>query len=261
MDRTLNFFVTTTIVAIGLFIVPSQVLSSDKSQLLSESNIEQKNADRAAKNSLKKAWDNFLKGDINYTESKLEFLQSNPNIDFKFSVINKTTFAYPNKFYSEITFVKSDRSIGDKYIIISDGDRVWTYSPELRQYSVNEFEEYKNNKTNLRYMGFSGMFNMSDLDARKEISLNLASDVKQTRIDDSKDRVYERKLKDFLLTMYINPINDTLKFIKMSGKVQKRDFSYSEEILIRNNFTLVSKDKFTFSRSQRKPCRFTAGSL
>lgn len=74
---------------------------------------------------------NFFRGDRAETESALEIKGTSPSLIFQVYLQVNTIVQSPQRFRSEIVFRDPGGAVGHRYLVISDGDRVWTSNTEF----------------------------------------------------------------------------------------------------------------------------------
>lgn len=89
------------------------------------------------------------------TESELEFSASKAGASFHFREHLKITAKRPGKFTSEVTLLPATGESGPitKYLVTSDGQKVLTYQPGARQYSIVPVSVFNGNNDDMTTLG------------------------------------------------------------------------------------------------------------
>ncbi|NES83741.1 MAG: tetratricopeptide repeat protein [Moorea sp. SIO2B7] len=91
---------------------------------------------------LAKTVNNLFSSDRHQTESEMQITIAEPDKALIFNLQVKTIIQSPNLFRSEIILLESGEPV-QKFILVSDGEKVWNYSPDLKQYAVTDYESFR----------------------------------------------------------------------------------------------------------------------
>jgi outer membrane lipoprotein-sorting protein len=91
---------------------------------------------------LKRAIGKFWQTDRAETESQMEIDSSDEKGKNKYFVSVKTIAQIGRKFRSELTIDRVGQKSKIKYTIVSDGEKVWVYRPDTRQYTETSNSEF-----------------------------------------------------------------------------------------------------------------------
>ncbi len=208
---------------------------------------------------------NFLHGDAYETESQTRFSlgQQGANVDFYMQ--SKTIVATPGKFRAEVVFTKPGETTKEPTLIISDGQKVSIYRPDLRQYTVMSANAFE--KTNDSYLiGMSSALflqvpsdakqivaqgKLSDKDVLSEIGLAANTAIKQDQqtIDGVPLSVYNYtdSKAGWTISAFIQPETTTLKQLQVAGGGEGFNIVMTEQILSRTENPPITPTTFTFT--------------
>jgi outer membrane lipoprotein-sorting protein len=213
---------------------------------------------------LSKVITGFLKSDDYQTQSTMNVDAVIGNTTVSSEAQIQTTAQFPNKFRTEVSFAKPGAQTPVKTLIISDGERVWVYRADLKQYAVFSFKAF-DQLDDSYWIGFTTtMFAqappeaktviakgaLSDADLRQKIGLELSALNGGPRtIDNQNFYAYEYKdaKQNFLLSAFVEPSSAVLKELRIDGKYEDSDITMVERILSRVAIAPVSANTFTFT--------------
>lgn len=209
---------------------------------------------------LVKAITSFWQSDRYLTESKSIITAKNTVGNFQVKLSSKTIAQTGAKFRSEITFIQPEYRSKLVYVVISDGEQVWTYIPQLKQYSVTAVDEFKESFL----IGISSVvFMQFPENARKKIAQNQSSEdvlqaiglrdysslkVEQGIIENQQVSVYRYfDPKDgFNFSSFIESASGILKQLQFSGENKGYDILITEKILQRTPAPEITSETFQF---------------
>ncbi|RUS97697.1 hypothetical protein DSM107003_15720 [Trichormus variabilis SAG 1403-4b] len=210
--------------------------------------------------SLAKTISNFFQPNSYLTESESLYTGKIQGSNFLVKTKTKTLAQSGGKFRSEITFTQEGESKQINYLLISDGKKVWTYQPDLKQYAVTPYERF----TELFLIGnSSSIFLGIPEDTRQviaqsenskstlqEFGLNLLElQQEQRRVDGEELSIYTYKDSTNGLTIrgFIQSQTGNLKQMEMSGNMDGVDLVMIEKILQRTADPAMDAQTFTFT--------------
>ncbi len=222
-------------------------------------------------NLLAKTVTNFLKSDRYQTESELLLTGTATGATFTSSVQIKTITQFPKQFRSEIAFTESGGSEAKRYLVVSNGNQVWTYHPDLKQYAVTDYETFDKSRDTFLIGLSSSLFLEMPADFREILAEGALSD--QTVIDvldqmlQSKDvplkggmrnlegrayYVYEYtdSKQGYTFSVLVKPETATIEQIQIAGKSAGLDLLVREQILRRIENPVIAADTFSFSPTE-----------
>lgn len=125
---------------------------------------------------------NFVKSDRYQTQSEMQITGTAPGLAFTSSVQIQTIVQSPRKFRSEIAFTQPGRSTTIKYLVVSNGNQVWIYRPDLKQYAVNSYEAFTKSNDDFLIGLSSSLFLAIAPDFKEITSPNPLSDANVTKV-------------------------------------------------------------------------------
>jgi outer membrane lipoprotein-sorting protein len=158
----------------------------------------------------------------------------------------------PNKFRAELNFSPIDGSSQTKkYLVVSNGETVWIYRPDLKQYSTSTYEKF-NASTQVLWLGlFSILGNPTQADIEEiKQNNNLKKSVAQV---DGKDHFfyeYSNQEDQTATIMIVSPENRELKELRIVTKEQNMDVLMQEKYTSRIQYTVGDRNLFNFMPSQ-----------
>jgi outer membrane lipoprotein-sorting protein len=207
----------------------------------------------------------FLKSDRYQTDSQTYFKVSSQGNETTIYLQNKIITQSGRKFRAEITYAKPGQTSQPGNLVVSDGKQLWIYRPDLKQYAVTTYTDFKNSDDWI-LLGLSPFafldFPQEDrkivangnLSAKNVLTyLNLSSNGEiqgATRTLEG-ETFYVYNYKDpkegFILSAFINPKTAALKQLQLAGKSQNLDILLTEKILRRTPNPAVTSNTFKFT--------------
>jgi outer membrane lipoprotein-sorting protein len=177
----------------------------------------------------------------------------------------KTVMQHPNRFRSEITFAKPEQpSATITTLIVSNGQQVWFYRPDLKQYQMMTYKEFEQFDDSY-WLGFSTMiYGQVPPDVRRSLSQNelISTEVVQAVGLELKELqgaaqtiegrpVYVYRYKDakegFTFSAFVVPDTANIERFQVTGKTAGTDVVVSEQILSRTANPAIAPNTFTFT--------------
>lgn len=214
---------------------------------------------------------NFLKSERYQTESELQLSGSSSGTTFMSSVQVKTLAQSPQQFRSEINFGTPGSSGGRKFIIVSNGENVWIYRPDLKQYAVTDYASF-NKSDNSFYIGLSSYFfleiapefasmrgqgsnseqNIGEVLTEMLRSGKAALKGGRRSLEGRDYYVYEYtdSQEGYTIDALVASAQATVKQIRIIGQSKGVDFVINETILRRVENPAIAPNTFNFSPPQ-----------
>lgn len=209
---------------------------------------------------------NFFTSDTYQTESELQLSGTSAGVTFSSSMQVKTTVKSPKQFRSEITFPQSDGAVAKKYIVVSDGEQVWIYRSDLKQYAVKTYEAFEKSNddfiigmSSALYLKIAPSFkgittvlggkNLADVLEEMLSSRNLALKGGVRSIDSKTYHFYEftQQKEGFTFNALVEPETVKLEQLQILGKSQGMDIALKEKIIRRTANPTLEADTFSFA--------------
>lgn len=211
---------------------------------------------------------NFIQAERYQTESEMQFSFEAQGFTGQFSVLVKTIAQSPQQFRTEISTPESGGFDQPTYILVSDGDQVWIYNPELKQYTVMDYERFNQSNDGF-FIGFSSMlflemsapFRQAFTDGvvtaegvidqlesvfKAEDDMPLQGNILNVEGQDYYAYRYKDRQAGFTFTFLVEPNTATVDQLQISGKADGIDIKMTEDIIRRVPSPIVSADTFTF---------------
>ncbi len=214
---------------------------------------------------LSKAVGTFWQTDRAETESQMTISVAEKGIDLKIYARVKTIVQTGDKFQTQLEFALPGSKTKVAYTIISDGRKVWTYRPDLRQYSETTPSKFKNG-SNSMWIGVSSFFFISlNETQRQEMISSLGTDrdlIKAMPPANLKDLIgmsrevdgqklytyaYEINADKIKFVFFVDPTSTATKKIEFNADAQGVNVNFDEKILNRNNQVKIDPQIFKFS--------------
>lgn len=214
---------------------------------------------------LVKAISSFLQSDRYLTESELRFTVGGKGVNADINLKTKTIVQSDKKFRSEIATVGTRGEAKPLTLIVSNGQQVWIYRPDLKQYAVTTYKSF-DKSGNGTFMSISSLAflniptkerkqiangNLSDTNVLSYIGSAIEGVIKgnEAIVDGDSFYVYNYKdVKDgFTFSAFIQPETANIKQVQFAGKSEELDILLTEKILNRTANPVVTSQTFTFS--------------
>lgn len=211
---------------------------------------------------------NLLKSDRSQTDSQIEFTVSSQGTQATISLQSKMITQAGKKFRAEITYTAPGKPPQTGNLVVCDGKQVWIYRPDLKQYALTSYQEFKDS-SDWVLIGISSFVfldfpeedrkvavngNLSDKNILSYLGLTSNSELngEKRTLDGQPIYVYDYKdLRDgFTLSAFINPETATLKQVQLAGKTDDLDILLTEKILNKTPNPTINNNTFRFSPPQ-----------
>jgi outer membrane lipoprotein-sorting protein len=194
----------------------------------------------------------FWQGSRAETESQIvmsiQDKSANTTKSFQINATVKTIAQTGDKFRSELVIspIGSNKKVA--YTIVGDGQKVWIYRPDKRQYTQITFTEFKAQFYSL-LVGLSSVFFVSMSEAgRQEVITNLAKNnnplqaIPQDKIKDLQGSTrqvdgqnlyayaYDNKSEKLNFVAFVDPQTAILKQLEFNSNIEGMVFTLSEKI-------------------------------
>jgi outer membrane lipoprotein-sorting protein len=204
---------------------------------------------------------NFLAGERYQTESNMQIIGTAPGSNVVLNIQIKTTVQAPKQFRAELTFPQPDGTRSLTGVIVSDGELVWLYRPDLEQYTTLPYEKFDQSDDSFLIGMSSSLFLQIPAETRKQIAqgnleantnvlkeLGLPPSLKggQRTINGQKLYGYEYtdEKEGYLFRAVVEPTTATLQQLQISGKAESLDIVITEQILKRTANPEVTANMF-----------------
>ncbi|MFP4414557.1 LolA family protein [Coleofasciculus sp.] len=244
-------------------VVPNQLTQSDSAPRMSRPLTDELDVSLLAKTVA-----NFIQAERYQTESEMQFSFDAQGFTGQFSVLIKTIAQSPQQFRTEISTPESGGFAQPTYILVSDGDQVWIYNPELKQYTVMDYQDFNQSNDNF-FIGFSSMlflemsapFRQAFADGivtpegvidqlesvfKAEDDMPLQGNILNLEGQDYYAYRYKDRQAGFTFTFLVEPNTAAVDQLQISGKADGMDIKMTEDIIRRVPSPIVSADTFTF---------------
>lgn len=198
------------------------------------------------------------------TESLIVMNLRDKSADIKVYATINTIAQTGNKFRTELKFAQPGATPTATYTIVCDGQKVWTYRPDKRQYAQTTFPKFQSESYSF-LIGAASIFFLSIPEAdRQEIIQALVKDINflnmlsQEEIKDLQGSQrqlegqdyyvysYEDKKENWNFNGFFNPQTGMIKQIELAGKTAGMNFTLTEKILNRNTKAKIDSKVFRF---------------
>jgi len=201
------------------------------------------------------------------SHSTLQMSGSKQGISFTFHEQVSAVAKRPGKFRAEITQYAANDSPQSRLLVVSDGLKVWTYRPDVRQYSIKSakaFHEANDDMTatGLAMGGFflgeghdlaqglQGITKQTNAQALKTLSdLGITVSERTEGIDGEDDYVYRLTLgkQGTAYRFAISPETLTLRGMELTGRQNGVTMTLHETITALSKPTTIAKTAFHFT--------------
>lgn len=204
----------------------------------------------------------FLKSDRYQTDSQTQFKVSSQGNETTINLQNKIITQAGKKFRAEITYQTPGET---PHLVVSNGTQVWIYRPDLKQYSVTTYTDFKNSGDWI-LLGFSAFAfldfpeedrkivangNLSEKNVLTYLGVSDSNEIEGSKrtLGNETFYVYDYKnIKEgFTLSAFVNPKSATLKQVELAGKSENLDILLTEKILRRTANPTVTANTFRFT--------------
>lgn len=217
-------------------------------------------------NLLAKTVVNFYKSDRYQTESEVQLNATTPGTTVASTVQVKTIAQSANQFRSEIAFTQVGSSEGKRFLIVSNGERVWIYRPDLKQYTDTNYQSF-DKSFNSFFIGMSSYLFLKTAPSFNQLtSLGTVSNITEVLgqmlqasnvpIQGSKRSIqgkdyyvyeYSDPKQGYTFSGFVVPETATLEQLQISGKSEGMDLLLREKIMRRVENPAIAANTFSFS--------------
>jgi outer membrane lipoprotein-sorting protein len=214
---------------------------------------------------LSKAVGAFWQTDRTETDSQVTISMIDKGLDMKVYARVKTIAQIGDRFNAQLEFAPPGSKDKITYTIVSDGQKVWTYRPDLRQYSETSLSKFKTG-SNSFWIGVSSFFFLSLTETqRQEMVSSLGTDrdfikaMPQAEVKDIEGMnrevngekfyvfSYKSDVEKLKFVFFLDPTSATTKRLEFSGNDRGLNVTFDEKIITRNTQVKFDKQTFTFS--------------
>lgn len=222
---------------------------------------------RESINLLSRALGEFLASDRYLMQSELKVTGKFTGGSISVSAGVKTIIEKSNKIRSQITFHRSDGSVGSQYLVVSNGDRVWIYDRKQKVYSVmsyKNFVEYnetfliglltnisleiqENTKNDLIWQNFSKAELTKAIEA--ELQANHQAVKSETRtLAQTQYKTYEYILPEsnYKITAYVKPATAAIEQLHLLVREEDINVFIKEKVIQKQILPSVDSKAFQF---------------
>lgn len=219
---------------------------------------------------LVRAMRQFLANDRYLLKSELTLKAKTPGADLVSVAQIQTISEEPNRFRTQITFMEQTGELGREYLLVSDGQQVWTHDLANNVYSIISYQEFQNANDNFLSGMLSRLFSTIRNSAGKDnIALlvkvpedklveiletkfapdqaGLKSDTQQLEGAKYTTYSYLDQTKGYQLQAFIDTLTSEIKYLQMASQNQQTlNFNIQEKVIHYANPLAVPADAFRF---------------
>lgn len=207
---------------------------------------------------------NFFKGEVLQTESSTEIISTGQGTNIKVQFQSKTIVQSPNRFRSEITLLPTGKQPRSA-IVVSDGQRVFIYRPDLNQYLTVSYQQFDRRDDSygigmssvlylilapeLKPLAAQGALTDRTVQAQLRAMTPANLSGRARSINGKNLYVYEYgdRQKNFSYEAVIDPMDTTLKQLQIKGSVQGVNITITETIQRRSPLSTIGANLFRFA--------------
>ena len=219
---------------------------------------------------------NFLNGEAFQTESTIEITGSGSASNYQMRFRTNTIVQAPDRFRAEISLIppsdQADRVDPNRTLVVSDGQRVWIYRADLKQYMSMAYSEFDRRNDSFA-PGMSSMLYLIIAPEMKALATQglLTSETIKNQLDDlatadlkgGNRRVngedlfvyeYSDRGNRYSYSAMINPLEKTLRGVQLKGGTPDLSITMTEIIQKRvaNPQVIAETFRFTPPRDARQ---------
>lgn len=219
---------------------------------------------------LVRAMRQFLANDRYLLQSELTLKAKTPGADLVSVAQIQTISEEPNRFRTKISFRGQTGEVGREYLLVSDGQQVWTHDLSKNVYSVRDYQQFQDANDNFLSGMLSRLFSTIRNSAGKDniaLLVNVPED-KLVEILESKfapDKAglksdtqrlegaqyttysYLDQTKGYQLQAFIDALTSEIKYLQMASQNhQTLNFNIQEKVIQYTNPLAVPADAFRF---------------
>jgi outer membrane lipoprotein-sorting protein len=206
----------------------------------------------------------FWQSDRYETESQMFLAGRSGGADIKMSAQIKTIAQTGGKFISQLSFAPPGTKGRVSYIITSNGQKVWIYRPDRRQYAETTLAQFKSGSNSLWIGGYSFFFTLLQETQRLDLLSSLGTQrdfIKslpqsqlvnlkgsERQIDGMNLYTYSALMKDkgIQANFSVDPENGTVQRFEANGRSQGINFSLLERVVSRSSQVQITPTTFKF---------------
>lgn len=216
---------------------------------------------------LVRAMRQFLAHDRYLLKSELTLKAKTPKADLVSVAQIQTISEEPNRFRTKITFMEPT---GGEYLLVSDGQQVWTHDLDNNVYSLMSYQQFQNANDNFLSGMLSRLFSTIRNSAGKDnIALlvkvpedklveiletklapdqaGLQSDTQHLEGTKYTTYSYLDQTKGYQLQAFIDTLTSEIKYLQMASQNQKTlNFNIQEKVIHYTNPPSIPADAFRF---------------
>jgi outer membrane lipoprotein-sorting protein len=219
---------------------------------------------------LAQALTNFFTGKATQTESNMAIDATSKTMNVRVQYQTTTIVQAPGRFRAEISLnpMTKQAQPSDKILVISDGQRVWMYRPDLKQYSSMTYQEF-NRRNDSWIIGMTSMLylqlapdikpyvdqgSLTDKTVQEQLSAMATSDLKggSQQVNGENLFVYEYvdKKAQISYSALIRPLDKSFKQVQFKGNMDGGKIAMTETIQKRIANPTIAPDTFRFKPPQ-----------
>ncbi|UJB70366.1 hypothetical protein HRE53_04430 [Acaryochloris sp. 'Moss Beach'] len=219
---------------------------------------------------LVRAMRQFLANDRYLLKSELTLKAKTPGADLVSVAQIQTISEEPNRFRTQITFMEQTGEVGREYLLVSNGQQVWTHDLTNNVYAIISYQKFQNANDNFLSGMLSRLFSTIRNSAGKDnISLlvNVPEDklveILETKLAPNQAGLqsetqylegakyttysYLDQAKGYQLQAYIDALTSEIKYLQMASQDhQTLNFNIQEKVIHYTNPPSVPADAFRF---------------
>lgn len=214
-------------------------------------------------NFLSKALGQFLASDRYQMQSELTITGNFNGGSLKVRTGVKTIIEAPNKIRSQITFYRPDDSIGNQYLVVSNGSQVWIHDRKRKVYSIMSYKDFVDYNDAL----FIGLLtslsleikentkndviwqNLSEAELTQAIESELQANYHAVKSEiQTQYKIYEYILpkSNYKMTFYVKPATATIEQLHFYGREDDMDILMEENVIQTKILPSVDSKAFIF---------------
>lgn len=219
---------------------------------------------------LVRAMRQFLANDRYLLQSELTLKAKTPGADLVSVAQIQTISQEPNRFRTKISFREQTGKVGREYLLVSDGQQVWTHDLSKNVYSVRDYQQFQDANDNFLSGMLSRLFSTIRNSAGKDniaLLVNVPEDklvkILETKFAPDKAGLksdtqhlegaqyttysYLDQTKGYQLQAFIDELTSEIKYLQMASQNhQTLNFNIQEKVIQYTNPLAVPADAFRF---------------
>lgn len=218
----------------------------------------------------KRAVDAVRRNPVMHVVSEVTIGASGEGAQFSYTERLDVTTKLPGKFRSEITMLNPDGKPGPKIILVADGQKVWTYRPGLKQYSVVTLAQFSKTSDDLPALALLCGIVGSLKSDKDDITDPASWDRRGTTMTVTNETVQETPYRLFTLKavkegytfrFHVDPATGLIRRVSLGGKENGMDFSVTETVERQEAVAAPDPSLFRFTppRGTKKVAKVAVG--